>query len=86
MLILTRRPGESLQIGDEIKVTVLGIKANQVRIGVEAPINVAVMRQELFSRPEYQDQAPQHQPQGIDPVEPVTKPVVTTITVKRKRA
>ncbi|MBF0128006.1 MAG: carbon storage regulator CsrA, partial [Magnetococcales bacterium] len=40
MLILTRRIGESLNIGDEIKITLLGIKGNQVRIGIDAPRNV----------------------------------------------
>jgi carbon storage regulator len=50
MLILTRRVGESVMIGDEVVVTVLGIKGNQVRIGIKAPKNVAVHRQEIFER------------------------------------
>ncbi len=50
MLILTRRVGESLMIGDEVNVTVLGIKGNQVRIGVNAPKNVAVHREEIYQR------------------------------------
>ena len=50
MLILTRRPNETLMIGNEITVTVLGVKGNQVRIGVNAPKNVSVHREEIFER------------------------------------
>lgn len=50
MLILTRRVGETLMAGDEIKFTVLGVRGNQVRIGVEAPKNVAVHREEIYKR------------------------------------
>lgn len=50
MLILTRRVGESLMIGDEVNVTVLGIKGNQVRIGVNAPKDVSVHREEIYQR------------------------------------
>ena len=50
MLILTRRVGETLMVGDQVTVTVLGIKGNQVRIGVNAPRDVAVHREEIYQR------------------------------------
>ncbi|HEV7447783.1 MAG: carbon storage regulator [Gammaproteobacteria bacterium] len=50
MLILTRRVGESLKVGEDVTVTVLGIKGNQVRVGIAAPKTVAVHREEIFER------------------------------------
>ena len=50
MLILTRKSGESLMIGEDISVTVLGVKGNQVRIGINAPKDIAVHREEIFDK------------------------------------
>lgn len=50
MLILTRRAGETLMIGDDVSITVLGVKGNQVRIGVNAPKDISVHREEIYQR------------------------------------
>ena len=50
MLILTRRVGETVRIGDDVSLTVLGVKGNQVRLGIEAPREVAVHREEIYQR------------------------------------
>ncbi len=56
MLVLTRKVGEALRIGDDVQVTVLGIKGNQVRIGIDAPKNVPVHRQEVYERIKREEQ------------------------------
>ena len=58
MLILTRKSGESLMIGDEVTVTVLGVKGNQVRVGINAPKSVAVHREEIYDRIKREQSAP----------------------------
>ena len=59
MLILTRRIGETLMVGDEVTVTVLGVKGNQVRLGINAPKDVSVHREEIYLRI-------QQEKQGVD--------------------
>jgi carbon storage regulator len=62
VLILTRRIGETVMIGDEVTVTVLRVKGNQVRLGVNAPKTVSVQREEIFNRIKHQgSEAPQAQ-------------------------
>lgn len=50
MLILTRRSGETLMIGDDVKITILGIRGGQVRIGIDAPRELPVHREEIYNR------------------------------------
>jgi carbon storage regulator len=57
MLILTRRIGESVVIGDDIHITVLGVKGNQVRLGVNAPKDVSVHREEIYQRIQFEKEA-----------------------------
>jgi carbon storage regulator len=60
MLILTRRVGESVMIGNDVTVTVLGVKGNQVRIGISAPKSVAVHREEIYERIKREQQGEAH--------------------------
>ena len=70
MLILTRRVGEALKLGEDITVTVLGVRGNQVRIGIDAPKSVAIQREEIYSAavtdrtPEIGDELPDFQDQN----------------------
>jgi carbon storage regulator len=68
MLILTRRVGETVMIGNDVTVTVLGVKGNQVRIGVNAPRDVAVHREEIFERIKREEQ----DESGTTPARPAT--------------
>ena len=81
MLILTRRVGETIVIGDDVIITVLGIKGNQVRIGINAPKDVSVHREEIYQRIQQEKNTTQA-------AAPTTKPdetaPVTTIRKKRE--
>lgn len=66
MLILTRRVGETLMIGDEVSVTVLGVKGNQVRLGVNAPKYIAVHREEIYQRIQHERQMQHYMNQQLE--------------------
>lgn len=78
MLILTRRVGETLMIGDEVTVTVLGVKGNQVRIGVNAPKDISVHREEIYERIQLEKKGGQSGERGAHQKE---KPPVNVGTV-----
>ena len=72
MLILTRRVGETVMIGEDVTVTILGVKGNQVRVGINAPKNVAVHREEIYERIKREQQGDsnsQGEPRDNEPAE-----------------
>jgi carbon storage regulator len=81
MLILTRRVGETIVIGDDVIVTVLGIKGNQVRIGINAPKDVSVHREEIYQR----IQQEKNTTPVAKPVEAAPAAAPTSTTVVRKK-
>jgi len=70
MLILTRRVGETVMIGNDVTVTILGVKGNQVRVGINAPKNVSVHREEIYERIKREQQGEsQGEPRDSEPAE-----------------
>lgn len=85
MLILTRKPSETLIIGDDIKVTVLNIQGNQVRIGIDAPSHISVHREEIYKRIQDENNT-SNVTEWTVPEEPITSnDKVVTVLVKKNR-
>jgi carbon storage regulator len=86
LLILTRRVGETLRIGHDVKITVLGSAGNQVRIGIDAPRDVEVHREEIYERIHGSTQESRHtaQPHSEDVYKPALKQPKVTIKKSRK--
>ena len=76
MLILTRRVGETVMIGDDVAITVLRVKGNQVRLGVNAPKTVSVQREEIFQRIQ------QEPTSGAEEPEPEHEPISATVATR----
>jgi carbon storage regulator CsrA len=66
MLILTRRVGETLMVGDEVTFTILGVKGNQIKVGINAPRSVAVHREEIYKRIQLEREQVGETPGGLD--------------------